>query len=183
MQISIPIRVVKHRLSSKPIARGQLYNLDDNEYFDLQFNPRVIEPRTEYGWSDDPWMGSDKVSVQFLGIGQTDFDLQVEFLVDPGAPRITYRLGTTNLVLTYQDGAENNLIRIENIIRTIEQWGAVRDDKGRSSLIGITMGKSYWEGRMINFAPRIEERFRDGLIRKATLRIGFKQWRRAVLSR
>ncbi len=177
MQIVIPIRIV-HELRREPIARAQLYNLDDNTYFNFQFNPLTIEPATEYGWSDEGWTGTDKIDTQFLGIGQTELDVTSDWLVDPVAPIIRHNL---NSDLVYEDGAGNRLVRIESVIAAIQQWGAIRTDERRSSLVRLIIGDNwYFNGRMTRFSARIDERFANGLIRRASLRIGFKEWRSTV---
>lgn len=174
MQLIIPIRIVQER-RREPIARAQLYNLDDNTYFNFQFNPQTLEPANEYGWADEGWTGSDKIDSQFLGVGQTELEVISDWLVDPAAPIIRHNLDGD---LVYDDGASNRLVRIEAVIAAIQSWGAIRTDERRSSLVRLIIGDNwYFNGRMTRFAARIDDRFASGLIRRASLRIGFKEWR------
>lgn len=175
MNLVIPVRIVTERRRD-PIARAQLYNLDDNQYFNFQFNPITLEPGREYGWSDEGWTGTDKIDTQFLGVGQTEIEVVSDWLVDPAAPGIQYHVGTA---LTYEDSAGNTrLIWIEKVIATVERWGQIRSDKRRSSLVRLIIGDNwYFNGRMTRFSARIDERFANGLIRRASLRIGFKEWK------
>ncbi|MGB5107328.1 MAG: hypothetical protein WBP42_11515 [Candidatus Zixiibacteriota bacterium] len=178
MNIVIPIRLVQSRTRG-PIARAQIYNLDDNEYFNFQFNPQTLEPGRDYGWSDEGWTGSDKYDTQFLGVGQTELELASDWLVDPAAPIIRYHIDRT---LMYQAGPnptqQVSLVKVEEIIKTLENWGAIRERERRSSLVRVIIGDNwYYNGRMTRFSCRIDERFADGTIRRAAIRIGFKEWR------
>lgn len=191
MQIVVPVRFVRSR-QREPIARAQLYNLDDNTYFNLQFNPQTLEPSREYGWSEEGWTGSDKIDLQFLGVGQTELEVVSDWLVDPAAPLVRHNLDRP---LTYDDkqlrkalveegfgaieGAGNWLVKIEEVIKTVEGWGALREDKRRSSLVRVIIGDNwYYNGRMTRLTARIDERFANGVIRRASIRIGFKEWKR-----
>lgn len=175
MPIVVPVRFVRSRLR-EPIARAQLYNLDDNTYFNLQFNPQTLEPSREYGWSEEGWTGSDKIDLQFLGVGQTELEVVSDWLVDPAAPLVRHNLDRP---LTYDDGADNKLLKIEEVIKTIENWGALREDKRRSSLVRVIIGDNwYYNGRMTRLVAHIDERFADGTIRRAGFSIGFKEWKR-----
>ncbi len=174
MQIVVPVRFLRAQ-RREPIARAQLYNLDENTYFNLQFNPQTLEPGRDYGWSEEGWTGSDKIDLQFLGVGQTELEVVSDWLVDPAAPLVRHNL---DRALTYDDGAGNKLIKIEEVIAAIERWGAIRDDKRRSSLIRVIIGDNwYYNGRMTRFTARIDERFASGTIRRAGISIGFKEWK------
>ncbi len=177
MNIVIPIRLVTSR-APQAIARAQLYNLDDNRFFSLQFNPQMIEPAVSYGWSDTEWTGADKIDVQFLGVGQTEMEIVSDWVVDPAAPVVRHNLDRN---LVYDDGADNKLVKIENVIGALRDWGNIRPDNGRSSLVRVIIGDDwYYNGRMTRFSFRIDERFKDGTIRRGGLRVGFKEWRSPV---
>lgn len=174
MNIVIPIRLVESR-SIRHIARAQAYNLDDQKAFNFQFNPQTLEPSRDYGWAEDGWTGSDKIDIQFLGVGQTELEVTSDWLVDPAAPLIRHDTGRP---VTYEDRSGNKLIKIEEIIKVLEKWGSIRVRERRSSLIRIIIGDNwYYNGRMTRLSFRIDERFADGTIRRGSMRIGFKEWR------
>jgi len=168
-----PIRNILPHQASPKIARGQLYNIDDNEFFNFQFN---CSPETlrEFNWSDDAWLGQEYTHSQFLGSGQTQFELPLQFVVAPGAPTVE---NNCNPSLTGEDRQGNSFVFIEVIIQTINRWTAIRPDKRRPSLIRVILGDQSFDGRITLIGIRGEDRFTDGQLRRATIRIGFQEWR------
>lgn len=178
MEITLPIRRISQRPTTRNEATSRLENNDYQEWFDLQFTPREIQPSTDYNWTEDEWRGSDRVHRQFLGTGQTHFELVTEFLVDPGAP---YCKSTTDPPIGYRDKVKNALISIENVIEVIERWQAIYERHGRPAIINVVLpGGRVYSGVITRFSWRAEERFHSGIIRRATIYVGFGQWRRIV---
>jgi hypothetical protein len=176
MRIVIPLRSALSVPDMATIARAQLYNLDQNEFIEFQFNPRGSEPGMDFGWGDDGFSGSDKVDTQFLGQGQTEFELASEWIVDPGAPVIDHNVAEP---CVHEDAAGNKLIMIGAVLVAFERWAAIRIDSRRPSLIRVIWPDNRWyEGRLVRLSHRIEERFASGEARRATVRMGFKEWRR-----
>lgn len=168
--IRLPIRNIIAKVTSTKIHRGQLYNLDDNQFFNFQFNP-TVEPLVEYNWSDDPWLGRAETHSQFLGVGQTQFELPLQFMVAPGAPIIENNCDPGLVDTTH------GYVQIENVIATINRWAAIRPDKRRPSLVRVILPEASYRGRITLIGIRGEDRFPDGRLRRATIRIGFKEWR------
>ena len=165
----LPIRNIIAKVRSTKVARGQLYNLDDNEFFNFQFNP-IVEPLTESNWADDPWLGRAETHANFLGIGQAQFELALQFMVAPGAPIVENNCNPS-LVDAY------GYVSIENVSAAINRWAAIRTDKRRPSLVRVILPEASYSGRITLIGIRGEDRFPDGRLRRATIRIGFKEWR------
>jgi hypothetical protein len=170
LTFKFPIRNILPHTAPPKTARGQLYNIDDNEFFNFQFN---CSPETlrEFNWSDDPWLGQEYTHSQYLGSGQTQFELPLQFLVAPGAPIVENNCNPSLV------DPQNGLLFIEQVVATINRWTDIRPDKRRPSLIRVILGDQSFDGRITLIGIRGEDRFTDGQLRRATIRIGFKEWR------
>jgi hypothetical protein len=170
LTFKFPIRNILPHKASPKIARGQLYNIDDNEFFNFQFN---CSPETlrEFNWSDDAWLGQEYTHSQFLGSGQTQFELPLQFIVAPGAPIVENNCNPSLV------DPQSGLLFIEQVVATINRWTAIQPDKRRPSLIRVILGDRSFDGRIVLIGIRDDDRFADGRLRRATIRIGFKEWR------
>lgn len=168
MNIRIPLRSRGAQPSTK-IERAQLYNLDDNEYFQLQFNPKP-DPRLDVEWTDDTWNGTARAHSQFLGIGPFGFDIPIILEVAPGAPRMPHSCSPQLM-----DG--DGLVIIENVLAVILNWLKVRPDVGRPSLVNYIIGEQSYRGRIRTLTFGDEDRFPGGRLRHLMITLGFKQWR------
>jgi hypothetical protein len=173
LTIRLPIRNVIAKATPQKVHRGRLYNDDDNHYFHFQFNP-IPEPLVEYNWADDAWLGRAETHAQFLGVGQTQFELPLQFIVAPGTPDVENNCNLSP-VSEYVGGGK--FINIENVIAVIKRWAAIRLDKRRPSLVWVDLPDASYKGRITLIGIRGEDRFPDGRLRRATIRIGFKEWR------
>lgn len=174
MRIEIPIAAAQFLLNQKEkkTARAQIYNYDDNQRFDLQFIP-MIRTHADDHWAQRPWQGTPYEHAQFLATGQASFEIPIELLVDPGAPKIANQ-NTTPSVL---DG--DGLVSIENVRQVILKWAKIRPDVGRPSLVGFTgsSGTLDYAGYMTYRDFEEIDRFPEGRIRHAILRIGITEWK------
>ncbi|MCK9568835.1 hypothetical protein M0R72_07840 [Candidatus Pacearchaeota archaeon] len=176
LTFKFPIRNILPHKATPKIARGQLYNIDDNEFFNFQFN---CSPETlrEFNWADDQWLGREETHSQFLGSGQTQFELPLQFLVAPGAPIVENNCNPSLSETSNNPKYPASLLIIENVIAAINRWTAIRPDKRRPSLIRVILGDRSFDGRIVLIGIRDDDRFANGRLRRATIRIGFKEWR------
>jgi len=160
------------KAKDEKVARAQIYNFDDNQRFDLQFVPNV-RPRTDDQWAQRPYQGTPYTHAQFLATGQTSFEVPIELLVDPNAPKIANQNTTPSVV----DGDE--LVHIENVRAVILTWAKIRSDLGRPSLVGYVgpNGTLDYAGYMTYRDLEELDRFPDGRMRHVILRIGITEWK------
>ena len=78
-------------LAMRVVTKGQLYNLDTNEYFTFQFNPEAFEYSRDLNWNPMTFNGDESGGDLFyINSGPRTFELPLLFIVDPSAPEIQY---------------------------------------------------------------------------------------------
>lgn len=169
MQFAIPLSSRRRAPASQRIVRAQLYNLDENQHFQLQFNPE-IDPRLEINWADEPWLSAVQGHTQFLGVAPFEFEIPLHFEVAPGAPPVPNSCSPQLM-----DGA--GLIVIEAVLEVLDRWCKPRQDFGRPPIISFIQQDNSYRGRITSLAQSSEDRFWDGRLRRLTIRLGFRQWR------
>lgn len=175
MDISFPIRIVTGDQVNRPTVQAQLYNLDNDEFLNFQFMPRDASS-TDVNWSEEGWRGSDRTHRQFLGVSQASVEISADFWVDPGAPNISC---STDPPVNYTDTAGNSLVSIESLVVVLNSWWLnISETEGRPALLRFIRPEGSLDGIVTRFGYTPQERFPDGTIRRVTINIGFRQWRR-----
>jgi hypothetical protein len=150
--------------------RGQLYNIDNNQYLNFQFNPTSFEWARDVKWSERNWVGSTRGGdVQFINIGPRRLSLELLFVADPRAPEVNFE---ADFPVIDQHG----LVDFKSITDTIENWIELIEGVKRPSRIGIIVGPNVFEGVLLNITPRITDFFEDLSAKEALLLLEFREW-------
>jgi len=152
------------------LVKGQLYNLDLNEFLSFQFNPNTFEWAKKINWGEITWKGNVKGGdLQFINIGPRKIDLPLLYMADPGAPEIEYTveeaISTDDLKMDFQA-----------IKEMIERWEGLIEGKGRPSRIRIIVGPNYFDGVVTDWSFRIVEFFSDLTAKEVLIALRFREW-------
>jgi len=152
-------------LSAVCIKKGQIYNLDNNEWMNFQFNPQTFEWERSINWAETTWKGDVQGGdLSFINIGPRTFDLSLLFLADPGAPEINYK---TNSV---------KIDSFEAVEELIESWSQIVSSKGRPARVKVIMGERFFDGVIRNYHFKIIESFEDLSAKEGILTLEFREW-------
>lgn len=152
------------------LSKGQLYNLDLDEFVGFQFNPTDLEWSRSFNWAVHRWQGDNSGGdAQFLNTEPRKIELTLQFVADPSAPDIEYSVSER---IYDTDG----LVDFQAIRDTIERWEGPVEGKGRPSRVGIIMGENMFEGRIETSTFRISAFFPDLKPRRAMLTLEFAEW-------
>lgn len=153
------------------LKKGQLYNIDNNEFLGFQFNPTSFEWSRSMKWAEINWIGNtDGGQLQFVGVGPRTLELSLIYISEPSAPRVSYESSDP---VVRSDG----LVDFEAIRDTIERWEEIIEGKGRPARIGIMVGPNVFEGVITATNFRITEFFEDLTAREAMFNLEFREWR------
>ena len=167
MPLHIPIGKDRLPHGDMPLTKGQLYNLDNDEWIDFQFNPEFFEWDQAINWKDFTHKGDPSGGdLQFLNIGPRTFDLALIYAADPGAPEIKRDIGLDG-------GDEMTFERIEEVM---ENWRQLLPEKKRPSRIKVIIGSRTFDCIVENIRMRITEWFDDLTAREALLTLEFREW-------
>ena len=123
--------------TKQKLAKGQLYNLDRDQFLNFQFNPQTFDVRRDFNWGVNTGIGDDTGGdLLYLTSGPHTFDLTLLFMADPGVPAFEYN---TDLALSGDEAA----IDFKAIEDTFESWTAKIDRLGRPSRIRVRFGGEY----------------------------------------
>jgi len=152
------------------IQKGQLYNLDLDQWINFQFNPTAFEWGRETKWSEHNFVGGlNGGDLQFINVGPRKVDLDLLFIADPRAPLVNYEANFNIL-------DANGLVDFQAVKETIEAWEELLPQLLRPSRIAIVVGPNVFEGVILNSQMRITEFFEDLTPKEAMLTIGFREW-------
>jgi len=152
------------------LRKGQLYNVDLNEYIGFQFNPTSFEWSREVKWSEQNWVGNvNGGDIQFINIGPRRIELELLYIADPRAPKVDYRSD-------YRIIDTGGLVDFQAIRDTLEKWEHLIDGLKRPSRVGIVVGVNAFEGVIINTTFRITEFFEDLTPKEALVLLEFREW-------
>jgi len=186
MPLFIPTsKGVASPLAAMHLTKGQLYNLDTNEFISFQFNPSEFEWERMINWSEISWQGDTSGGdLAFINVGPRTYNLDLLYMADPGAPEIESKIDDP----PYAYNAKNDFQRIR---KTIEKWEADIEGKGRPSAINLIMGSrdadgnltsgNSFEGVIVRSGFRLTEFFNDLSVREAIITLRFREWNRAAV--
>lgn len=162
---------------NEAVKKGQLYNLDTDEYIDFQFNPENFEWSKNINWVNVSWQGDVRGGdFSFISVGPNAFELELRFLDQPGAPDIAFRVNDGLAIST--PGIER--ANFQAIKSTIDRWAEKPDASGKPALIAVIIGPNSFEGVITQKGYRINEWFNDLYVKDAIVRLRISEWRRKV---
>lgn len=187
MPLAIPTsRASQQSFLSAKITKGQIYNLDLDEYFVFQFNPEAFEWERDYHWDEITFKGdASGGDLQYIRTSAREFSLDLLYVADPGGPDIEYAKAdhkisprTGRLV----DGSPlpatpSGKMAFEQLVMMLDAWGAVIPAKGRPSRLKVMMGPQDFDCVVTGSQFRIREFFGEDLsAREALISLEFRQW-------
>jgi len=157
-------------VNATKLEKGQLYNLDLDEYVGFQFNPTAFEWGQAIGWAETIWQGDDHGGdLLFTHIGPRKLEVSLLYMADPGTPDFTWsvseRLANSKLKFDFQA-----------LRKTLERWQNKLDGKGRPSRMRIVVGPNYFDGIITTLGFKITEFFEDLSAREALVSLEFREW-------
>jgi hypothetical protein len=156
--------------ASKPVNKGQLYNIDLNEFISFQFNPEALEWARTFKWGEHNWVGNTRGGdVQFINLEPRLIDIDLLFMAEPRAPQIEYKSD-------FKIIDANGLVDFNAIKATIEKWEKPLPGIRRPSRVGILMGDNVFEGVLKSYTMRINEFFKDLSPKEGILMLEFREW-------
>lgn len=151
------------------LAKGQLYNLDLNQYIGFQFNPTELEWTRDINWSEHNWVGSyNGGDLQFMNLGPRVISLDLIYLADPRAPEVQYN--------TDYKIMNEGVVDFQAIKDTIDKWLEPLDGLNRPSRISIVVGPNVFNGVITSTSFKITTFFEDLTPREAMLSLEFREW-------
>ena len=158
------------------VQKGQLYNLDTDEYINFQFNPAEFEWSKNINWAHVTWQGDTRGGdFAFISVGPNAFEIELRFMDQPGAPDIAYRVSDGQSISTPEEHANFQAIR-----QTIDRWAEKPGPSGRPSLVAVIIGPNSFEGVITQKGYRINDWFGDLYVKDAIVRLRISEWRRKV---
>lgn len=156
--------------SNIQLIKGQLYNLDLNEFIGFQFNPREFVWTQNINWSEIIWNGDfSGGDLYFINRGPVTFDLSLLYIANPGTPNINYDV-PENIV------PEGLIVEFEQIRVALERWTDPVSGLGRSSRIRVIIGPNYFDIVMTSLGFRIGQFFEDLSAQESSINIGCREW-------
>lgn len=154
------------------ILKGMLYNLDNDEYFEFQFNPQTFIWERQINWSRTKFKGdSSGGHVDFLNLEPREFDLTLLFIADPSAPSVNY-YSEERLTRPVIDAT----IDFEALLRLIKTWETPIDGIGRPAVIKIIIGENIFDCVIESYQVQETNFFPDLTVREGTIVFSFKEW-------
>jgi len=153
------------------LSKGQLYNIDNDQFMGFQFNPETFEWERETNWALHQWTGdSDGEDRQFIGLKKRTIELSLLFISDPRAPQLEHTT-ERRLVDRY------NLVDFDEVRRTIEDWEAPIDGLKRPSRLALIYGKLNFEVVIVRSTFKISDMHGDLTAREALIVLELEEWR------
>lgn len=162
-------------ITAVSVTKGQLYNLDDDEFLSFQFNPETFMWERKTEWGDLSFYGDDSGGERkYLLTKPREFDLSLLYVADPGAPDIAYQTAGDNpLSQNVSAGVSMDFKFIQDVI---ERWESKRPDKHRPSRIMVILGDRSFSAVIVSSQFKIVEFFSDLSAREALLTLEFREW-------
>jgi hypothetical protein len=165
------IPTIDHRVNAEAVqyAKGELYNLDLNEFIKFQFNPNSFEWHRDIKWGEHNWVGNSRGGdVQFINLGPRIGELELLFMSDPTSPSIDYS-SDYNIM-------NSGLVNFSAIEYTIEKWISPLPLNKRPSRIALIIGNNIFKCVILSYDMRITEFFRDLSPKEAFLGLELREW-------
>lgn len=178
MGLFIPTsRTGKEPFTDIGLQKGQLYNLDTEEWLTFQFNPEIFSYSQQFNWGDVTWKGAEKGGdLQYVGSGPRTFNLELVFVADPHAPGMEFGSVDDGFHTRVNVTATGTTVDFEFIETMLNHWTTPLEAKRRPSRIKIIIGPRYFRGVITSLDPRLTEFFPDMTVREAEILIGFREW-------
>lgn len=155
------------------LTKGQIYNLDNQEFLCFQFNPSSFEWEKNINWSRINWFNSvNGGELQYINQGPKLFDLSLIYVSEPGAPELRYN--TPDVVVPGY--SEDRIVSFEAIVAVIDRWTAPIEGIGRPARLAVIIGPNRFEGVIMKYNFRITEFFHNLTAREGRLVIEFEEW-------
>ena len=163
-----------------PTTKGQLYALDLQEKITFQYNPKTFKYGFETKWSRITYKGDfSGGDLDFNFVNPINFDLELLFIADPGAPLIDYDTYDSKAIIISADNANpsNHLFDYDELIRMFNFWWK-RPVPGlnRPSRIQIVMGSRTYNGVITEVSIEELEYFKDLSVKEAKITLTFEEW-------
>jgi hypothetical protein len=154
------------------LTKGQLYNLDRDEFLTFQFNPATFAWERDTRWAEITFKGDDTGGdLQYLNTGPRTFDLPLLYIADPGAPEVIYQAAQNDMF-------GHTVADFEFLQKLIESWEAALTDKRRPSRIKVILGqKRSFECVIKNSEYQLIEFFDDLTVREGLITLEMREWR------
>lgn len=173
MPLIIPTSLDGH-YTEESMVKGQLYNLDDDEYIGFQFNPEAFEFSQDDAWSETNWTGQPRSDYGYLGKGQNTFDLSMRYIADPGAPDFE----SDCYINVKPTGVKADFDRI---LFMVDRWRNRRPETGMPSRMIVVFGSiRQFTGIISNRKAQVISSFKDMSTREGIITLQFREWEPAV---
>lgn len=167
---------IRQLLSQQALAKGRLYNLDDDEFIGFQFNPETFGWERDHRWLELFHRGGDRTShLTLLGHAPREFELNLLYMADPGAGHIEYKS---------REGHTTGTFDFPFLKETIERWESKREELRRSTLLAVIFAGPGREteplvlhGVIARSQFRVLNWFNDLAVREVQINLEFKEWR------
>ena len=171
MQIFIPTSTIgDNDFTNMSITKGQLYNLDKNEFITFQFNPENFVWSQEINWANITWKGNLNGGTEdFINIQPTVFELPLLFVADPGSPDIAYNV---------DEILSNSLVSMdfEEVEKMFKRWNQPIDGLNRPSRVRVIFGPRYFDIVFTSLKYRTNYMFPDLTTREGIVTLGCREW-------
>jgi len=158
------------------LSKGQVYNLDTNEFIGFQFNPKDFIWSRQFHYNNVTWKGSNSGGdVEFLYSGPKKMDLTLLYIADPGSPEISYNLNVNEEIST-----PSLKMDFQVILDTLDRWTDTIPDKGRPSRLKIIMGPNGFNCIVTSTEVRISETFSDLSVREGYINLRVREWTETI---
>lgn len=155
-------------------GKGQLYNLDLDEFITFQFNPTQFSWSRETNWQDVSYYGdSSGGDIQYINTKAREIDLPLLYIAAPGAPEIQFKSKAAGV---YADNPSNQVVDFTIVKNIIERWEEKIEGVNRPSIIMIIFGELVFTGVIKNTNYKLIECFEDLSPKESLLTLEFRDW-------
>lgn len=153
------------------LAKGQLYNLDLNEYLGFQFNPNSFSWEQSLNWAQFTWIGDVRGgNVHFGNLGPNVLDLELVYVADPKAPKVNY-----DALEPINDGSD--VVDFQSIREMIDRWSQLLEGRQRPSRVAVIIGPNTFECIITKKSFTINSFFPDLSAEEAIIELEMREWR------
>lgn len=152
------------------VAKGQIYNLDYDQFICFQFNPTFFEWSQLFSWNAVTFRGSRRGgSLQYSHEGARTMQMDLLFMADPASPDLVYDtpiyLGGAGLKVDY-----------DRIVELFDRWQTPIQGKNRPSRLKVIVGPRAFNVVITELTHRVTEFFPDLSAREGLLSLTMREW-------
>lgn len=173
MALFVPIpKSLLTQIGTDAVAKGQVYNLDLDQYFNFQFNPKMFEYEQKFNWRTAKYKGDfSGGNKDFISTDPITFELELIFVADPGAPSIEYN---TPEVISPKGSVQR--VDFGELLKVLRRWCSQVEGLNRPSRMKVIMGDNDIDCVIRTYKVSQKEFFEDATVREGVLLIEFEEW-------